>query len=474
VYLKRVKSTLIRYLNLVKSAYVYYIKDMKRQIINKLVQWKNGKSRKPLIIKGARQVGKTWVLKEFGGAHFARYHYCNFEDNPFLGSLFKKDLNPQRIVTELSFFLETSIVIETDLLIFDEIQKCPEAITSLKYFNENMGDLAICAAGSLLGIFHGESSFPVGKVSFVEMFPLDFCEFLEATGAAELLSLYIDFDVHNPRQLPEAAHRRLWELWKTYMVTGGMPAVVSYFVQTGTIDFEVARTVRMMQSELVSAYTADIAKNSGRMKSLNIERLWKNVPQQLAHTNHENAPKFKFKDALPGLRGYEKLAGPLDWLEKAGLVQRSSIIEKPEIPLSAYKSETVFKLYLFDVGLLCAMCDISPVDILRMDFGMFKGYLAENFVAQQIRAAGVTELYCWEGRTSEVEFLIYGNSGIIPVEVKSGSNTRSKSLNVYREKYKPLQSIILSGKNVANLDLTEPVHLPLYLAGKLASLSVAM
>jgi predicted AAA+ superfamily ATPase len=443
---------------------------MKRKIINALAKWKSSTNRKPLIIKGARQVGKTWILEEFGKTHFQQYHYLNFENSSQLRSIFEKDLNPQRIINELTFFLNAPIRIDTDLIIFDEIQQCPKAITSLKYFNEEIGNLAICAAGSLLGIFHGESSFPVGKVSFIEMYPLDFGEFLEAIQEPNLLSLYSGFSIANPTQLPESAHSRLWELWKIYMITGGMPAVVDAYVQIGKLDIETATTIRTLQKELVSAYTADIAKNAGRMKSLNIERLWKNVPQQLAHTNSENAAKFKFKDALPGLREYEKLAGPLDWLEKAGLVQRSSIIEKPEIPLSTYKSETRFKLYLFDTGLLSAMSEITPVDLLKMDFGSFKGYLAENFVAQQLKASGIAEHYCWEGRQSEVEFLLYGNSGIIPVEVKSGSNTRSKSLKVYRDKFHPLQSIILSGKNVPNSDLTEPVHLPLYLAGKLSAL----
>jgi hypothetical protein len=440
---------------------------MKRKIIDNLIQWKNESDRKPLIIKGTRQVGKTWVLKEFGRTHFHRYHYCNFEDTPFLQSIFKRDLNPHRIVTELSFFLETPINIETDLLIFDEIQKCQEAVTSLKYFNENMGALALCAAGSLLGVFHGESSFPVGKVSFVDMFPLDFGEFLEALNVSDLLQLYVNFDYNEPSLLPEAAHIRLWDLWKIYTITGGMPACVNILLQGQAFNVETANNIRTIQKELISSYTADIAKNAGRMKSLNIERLWRNIPQQLAHTLNQNAPKFKFKDAVPGVRGYEKLAGPLDWLEKAGLVQRSSIIEMPAMPMSAYKCETRFKLYMFDIGLLCAMSEIPPSDLYKMDFGSFKGYLAENFVAQQLRSAGIAELYSWEGRSSEIEFLIYGIEGIIPVEVKSGSNTRSKSLQVYREKYLPAKSIILSGKNVSNVNLSEPIHLPLYLAGKL-------
>jgi hypothetical protein len=222
-----------------------------------------------------------------------------------------------------------------------------------------------------------------------------------------------------------------------------------------------------MQNDLVNAYTADIAKNSGRMKSLNIERLWFNIPKQLTETIDTSVKKFRFKGAVPGLRGFEQIAGPLDWLEKAGLTLKASIVNHVQIPLTAFKEENKFKLYFFDTGLLGAICNLAPISLFKMDFGTYKGYIAENFCAQELRANSQQNLFCWTGRTSEIEFLLQIEDEIFPVEVKSGFITKSKSLKTYYDKYSPEKSVILSARNELRFTNNGILRAPIYLAGQI-------
>lgn len=439
---------------------------MERTIMNSLISWKNRTIRKPLILRGARQVGKTYILQEFADKYFKNNHYVNFEDDKNLSDIFTGNLVPERIITELEYYFGGTIDVKNDLLIFDEIQNCPRALTSLKYFNEKMPKSAICAAGSLLGISLIPEPFPVGKVTFLDMYPLSYYEFLLALGQNQLIKLLDSFDFTNP--FPEIAHQKLWEYWKIYLITGGMPEVVKTYIENSDNQFTAVKTVRHLQKDLVDTYMFDIAKHSGKVNAANIERLWRNIPIQLGQSQNGNATKFRFKNVIPGVKGYERLAGPLKWLEAANLVNRVSLINRADIPLSSFSKENRFKLYFFDTGLLGAMSQIAPEILLKYNFGSYKGYFVENFAAQELKNYSEKNLYAWEGRTSEIEFLIESDSGIIPIEIKSGWVTHSKSLKVYKERYNPKLSIVVSAKNFRiSGDL---IYLPLYIINKIFGL----
>jgi predicted AAA+ superfamily ATPase len=437
---------------------------MKRKISGDLVTWKNSSSRKPLVLRGARQVGKTYILKAFGRQEFQKLHYINFEEDDRIEELFLKDLRPARILDELQFYLNSSIDRTKDLLVLDEIQRCPRALTSLKYFCEEMPELALCAAGSLLGVHLNSESFPVGKVTFLDLFPMSFEEFLEGTGQDRLAGLLASQPFSAP--VPEIAHEQLWEQWKLYLAVGGLPEAVKTYGEQQENRYTALQAVRKIQRDLFDAYLADIAKHSGKTNALHVERLWKNVPVQLARNQDGSAPKFRFRDSIPGLRGYEQISGPLSWLERAELVLRTSIVDAADRPLAGHAQENQFKLYFMDSGLLGAVSGISPSVLLQYGFGSYQGYVAENFVAQELKAAGHRELYCWQGRTSEIEFLIERPEGSVPVEVKSGRVTHAKSLSVYIERYHPVQAYVLSARNIASQN--SRTGLPLYMAGRLA------
>lgn len=434
---------------------------MKRSITQALLQWKNSSNRKPLILRGARQVGKTYSLLDFGKTSFPHYHYINLEQDERVRTLFVKNLDPARILEELQFYLDISIDKQSDLVIFDEIQHCPRALTSLKYFCEQMPDLALCAAGSLLGVYLADESFPVGKVTLLDLYPMSFEEFLEGVGNQRLVELLRSHIFSHP--LPQAAHDRLWDLWKRYLIVGGLPEVVELYRDKTEDQYKAMKDVRVVQHDLLETYMADIAKHSGKINALHIERLWRDVTHQLARSQDGSAPKFRFKDAVPGIRGYERLASPLSWLEKACLILRTSIVERAEAPLSGFAQGNRFKQYFFDVGLLGALSAIDPSRFLVYDFKTYKGHVAENFVAQELRSSGVSALYCWVGRTAEVEFLLESVDGIIPIEVKAGNITQSKSLKIYEERYKPGKSIVLSARNIESRG--PRLHVPIYLAG---------
>jgi len=436
---------------------------MKRTVTDFLNRWKSSANRKPLILRGARQVGKTYILKEFGGAAFPRYHYVNFEKDERLGRIFEQDLKPGRILDELQFYLDRPIDRRLDLVILDEIQRSPRALTSLKYFSEEIPEMALCAAGSLLGVALQPDSFPVGKIQFLDMYPLSFDEFLDGVGKERLAELIRKHDLTQP--FPETAHEQLWGLWKHYLVVGGLPEAVNHYRERQENLYEAVQAIRKAQRDLLDAYLADMAKHSGKSNALHIEKLWRNVPAQLARAQNGSAGKFKLREGIPGIRGYERLSAPLDWLECANLLIRTSIIDAVGVPLFGYVKENRFKLYFFDVGLLGVASGIAPATFLNYGFGSYQGYVAENFVAQELRAAGDKTLYCWQGRTAEVEFLLEREGEVVPVEVKSGWVTQSKSLKVYIERYRPTGAYILSANNISRRNIV--CCLPLYAAGRL-------
>lgn len=438
---------------------------MQRLITSKLEQWLNKLDRKPLLLEGARQIGKTYILKEFGKKYFKKYHYINFEDNADYKNLFDEDLNPQRIISDLKIYFQINIDIENDLVIFDEIQQCPRAITSLKYFCENLPSVKLAAAGSLLGVTLGESSFPVGKVDFLSMYPMSFAEFLLALNK---IPQYEILQTLNFEKLSSLAHKNFWELMKIYFITGGLPEVVQIFLSYQN-DREIAfEQVRKKQFDLIKAYHSDIAKHSGKLNSMHIEGLWTSAAIQLGRDESGSANKFKFKDSLPGVAQFARLESALHWLLKTGLLLKSSIIHQVQLPLKAYAEPNQFKLFIFDVGILGALMNLKPATILDYDYGTYKGFFAENFAAQELICSANTaeDLYTWKGKSAEIEFVLDVDGNITPLEIKSGSVTKSKSLQVFIEKYKPKLSFVFSGKEYKLDNDHKKLYLPLYMVSQ--------
>ncbi len=437
---------------------------MKRLIITRLLEWKAKKNRMPLIFRGVRQCGKTYILKEFGQAHFPRVHYFNFEQDNRLAPIFEGPLDPKRILFELSFLVNTDIHPKTDFIIFDEIQICPRALTSLKYFCEDLPEVAICGAGSLLGLHLNNGSFPVGKVEFMHLYPMNFEEFLLATGHQKHYDFISTHALDTP--IPESIHHGLWELLKIYFVVGGMPAAINTYLEYQNTPYTALEKVREQQHDLITAYQADIAKHSGKVNAMHIDRVWRDVPAQLARAQESSTSKFKFKGIIPGIDRYQRLADTIDWLCAAELVIKVSIVDTPRLPLPAHLKDNRFKLYMNDVGLLGAMSQLPPKIILEQDYGSYKGYFAENYVAQAMLNAGTPALYSWEENRAEVEFIKLIDGAIIPIEVKSGTVTKAQSLQKFSEKYHPPYRIILSAKPLyASGGVTR--YYPLYLAGRL-------
>jgi len=435
---------------------------LKRDLSDKLKAWGKNPKRKPLLLKGARQVGKTYSLKRFGADEFAKHHYINLEADESLGRIFEKNLRPARILAELGFYLETTIRPDSELLILDEIQACPKALTALKYFQEELPGMAVCAAGSLLGVHLGDSAFPVGKVDHLDMYPMSFREFLAGCGNARLAKFIHDYDGSEP--LPQTLHDRFWEQLKYYFITGGLPEIIGIFADMKQEPYAALQAVRTRQAQLAGDYMADIAKHSGKQNATHIERIWKSVPAQLARQVNGSSAKYRFKGVVPGVHTYSKLVGALDWLAAAGLNIKVPIANNGLLPFSAYNKENKFKLFCFDVGMLGAISSLAPKTIWDYEYGSYKGYFAENFVAQQLLGAGAGPIYAWHENRAEVEFIVEDRGRVLPIEVKSGWVTQAKSLKVFAEKYNPEYRSVFSAKNVSIDHQNRIHHYPLYLA----------
>lgn len=424
--------------------------------------WRERRRRKPLVLRGARQVGKTWLLKWFGG-EFRRAHYVNFEDARDLAGLFAGGLRPNGILQQLAILRNMDVDPQRDLLVFDEIQQEPEALTSLKYFREELPELAVCTAGSHLGVALGAASFPVGQVDYLDLYPMSFAEFLAAIDPRSATFLQ-SLGAHD--RIPDPVHARLWDHLKHYMIVGGLPEAVQAYCNALPDLVAAFAAARDVQSGLVEGYRSDFAKHAGKQNATHINRVFDTVPQRLARAVDTHVGRFRFKDVIPGYSKFAQLAGPIDWLAKAGLLLRARLVSRPEIPLVAYAADNRFKLYMFDIGLLGAMLDLPFAAVLKQDFGSYKGYIAENLVAQELTAAGKGPLYWWEGRQSEIEFLLREDERIVPVEVKAGCCGRSRSLTAYRAKFAPERAVKLTARS---LDQPTPhtLNVPLYLAAAL-------
>ena len=430
---------------------------MERDLFIKLEKWKDKKKRKPLIIQGARQVGKTWIMKEFGARYFKNTVYINFDNNEIMKRVFQIDFDIARIVSAIKIEYGKSFEAADTLIIFDEIQEAPEALTSLKYFYENAPQYAIIAAGSLLGVaLHSGTSFPVGKVDFMQLYPLNFSEFLCANGENELAKLLQSRDY----EMINAYSIKYTELLKKYYYIGGMPEVIQTYLDTD--DFN---EVREIQKNLLKYYEEDFSKHAPRDVIPRIMMVWNSIPAQLAKENR----KFIYGCVRGGARAKDfELA--IQWLEDAGLIIKSYRVSKPDIPLIAYMEMSSFKMFMIDVGLLGAKGNIAAkvlLDGCRI-FEEFKGALTEQFVAQQLKAAD-RELYYYstENSSGEIDFLIQQEMQCIPIEVKAEENLRAKSLRAFCEKYKPEMAIRSSMSKFRKQDWM--VNVPLYMLDQFLS-----
>ena len=411
---------------------------MERKIMNRLLAWKDKSDRKPLLLNGARQVGKTYILQKLGREHFDNMVYVNLEKNLLIAGFFQDNIDPHRIIRYLEASTQEKIVPGKTLLVLDEIQACERALTALKYFCEEAPEYHVAAAGSLLGVaIHREKySFPVGKVETVTLHPFDFEEYLLARQKELLLQeIRNSFSAMTP--LPEALHQEAVDLYREYLVIGGMPASIETFLRDGSF-----LNVPDVQGEIVNSYVADMAKYANNTESVRIRACFRSVPAQLAKDNK----KFQYKVVQRG--GSAALfSNAIEWLAYAGVVLKCQKVQHAEEPLSVYADLSSFKLYLGDVGLLTMQSGISQGTVLSGADNTFMGAVTENYVAQQFAAKGYP-LYYWANTgTAELDFLLQKGSDIIGVEVKKGEHTKSRSLSVFVNECKPRYSIRLSLKN---------------------------
>ena len=422
---------------------------MNRLAIQELITWKNAKIRKPLIIQGARQVGKTWLMKEFGKQEFRNVAYLNFESSNRLKEIFLSDFNIERIIAVIEIEVKQKIDPQNTLLIFDEIQEAERGLTALKYFYEQAPEYHIVAAGSLLGIFtQKNNSFPVGKVDFMSMFPMSFMEFLGNIGERQLVN-----QLQNKNwELIAVFHEKLVEILRLYYFIGGMPEAVSNY-----IDYKNLDTVRSIQQKILAGYENDFAKHAPNEIVPRIRLVWNALISQLAKENK----KFIYGQIKKGGRAKD-FETAINWLVDAGLVLKVNRIEKPILPLNAYADFDAFKLFLLDIGLLNAIADLDQIILLEKNNILieFKGALTEQFVCQQLKIK--KGLYYWtaSNATAEVDFVLQSQNEIIPIEVKAEENLKSKSLKVYVEKYTPRIAIRTSMSKYRQEDWL--TNVPLY------------
>ena len=405
---------------------------MVRYKIKELISWKLSVYRKPLIVLGARQVGKTWLIQEFGRQEYRQTVYVNFEKMKVARNLFEEDFDIQRILSSLSIFAPTAINPDDTLIVFDEIQAANGGLTALKYFAEDAPQYHVVAAGSLLGMnLHQNVSFPVGKVDFLYLKPLSFVEFLKALNEERLAGL-----IENPDwKIVSVFKEKLLNYLRYYLFLGGMPEVVSHFIENR--DFRFAR---LLQRKILTSYQNDFSKHAPKEVVPRINMVWKSIPSQLSKENK----KFIYGVMKEGARAKEfELA--IQWLLDCGLLHQCFRISKPDMPLSAYQDLSAFKLYHNDVGLLGAMAKLPLKTILDGNaiFTEFKGALTENFVIQQLLLNEENDIYYWtnENSSAEVDFVIQNEEEIVPIEVKSGTNNKALSFKFFCEKYKPVKAI---------------------------------
>jgi predicted AAA+ superfamily ATPase len=423
---------------------------MLRFATEKLIEWKNSTTRKPLVLKGARQVGKTWLMKEFGSKYYRNFVYCNFDEEKELKSIFENNKNPNRIIELLSMLFNSKIEPQKSLIIFDEIQECPEALNSLKYFNENANDYHLIAAGSLLGtLLSKPKSYPVGKINLLNINPLTFDEFLLATDKG-LYDYYSS--IQKNQKIEEIFHNKLLEIYHYYLIIGGMPESVSAWITE-----KDPKKILQIQKELNEIYENDFSKHNGKINSGRLLMVFRSIVSQLAKENQ----KFVYGAVREGGRARD-FEEAIEWLVSAGMINRVYNISKPEHPIAAFDKLDCFKLYLFDTGLLKYKAGIDNSSILLKTDYQFKGALVENFVLQQLKEKFEIPPRYYATRYGEIDFVIQNGSNIVPIEVKAGSNKSATTFKKYIKENNPDFAIRFSEMNyVTDGKIT---NIPLYLA----------
>ena len=432
---------------------------MNRDIYKALNEWRKAIIRKPLLLEGARQTGKTWLLKEFGRKEFKQIVYCNFEEEPLLEEIFRNSLKPSDIIPKLSIHTHTDIRPGKTLLILDEVQLSNSALNSLKYFCEEMPELHVAAAGSLLGLrLSKPRSFPVGKVTLMDVFPMTFLEFLDAVDESQLRAMLESLSALE--SLPELFHVKLTDLLKVYYVVGGMPEALDTYVRERSLE-----RVRVVQRNILNTYALDFTKHAPKEDVPRLGIVWNSIPAYLAKENK----KFIFSCLANGARARE-YESSLQWLADANLIHRSYAVESVQQPLTGSADRSAFKVFSLDVGLLAAQARIPVETVVKGDdlFNTYRGAFVENYVAQQLTALMSDEngeLHYWrsESRKAEVDFLVTLHGQILPLEAKAGVNPKSKSLGVYRERFKPKLSLRTTLLNLKQQDTL--VNIPLYAIG---------
>ena len=428
------------------------VNRMRRNAIQKLVTWKSSEDRKPMVLKGARQVGKTWLMKEFGQNYYDSYVYFNFDEEDELKSIFEANKNPQRIIELLSLIAGEKILQGKTLIIFDEIQECPEALNTLKYFKEKANEYHVIAAGSLLGTLLAQpKSYPVGMVNLLDIYPLTFDEFLEATDE----SLYAYYSsIQKGQPIEEIFHNRLLEAYNYYLIIGGMPECVSSW-----IAHKDPAKISQIQKELIEVYENDFSKHNGKVNSGRILMVFRSIVAQLAKSNE----KFMYGAVREGGRARD-FEEAIEWLVSAGMLNRVYNISKMEHPLAAFDKLDQFKLFVFDTGLLKHMAGIDNSAILLKADYQFKGPLTENYVLQQLRGQFEVEPRYYSDKNSEIDFLIQYGTEIIPVEAKGGEDKSAPSFKKYIADRHPEHALRYSKRGYRKDGAI--TNLPLYLARK--------
>ena len=425
---------------------------LKRNAISELIRWKDSAERKPMVLKGARQVGKTWLMKEFGQNYYDNFVYFNFDEEDELESIFETNKNPHRIIELLSMICGEKIEPEKTLIIFDEIQECPEALNTLKYFKEKANEYHVIAAGSLLGTLLAKpKSYPVGMVNLLNIHPLTFDEFLEATDSG----LYAYYEsIQKDQQIEEIFHNRLLEAYNYYLIIGGMPECVSSWIK-----YKDPAKVSQIQRELIEVYENDFSKHNGKVNSGRILMVFRSIVAQLAKPNE----KFMYGAVREGGRARD-FEEAIEWLVSAGMLNRVYNVSKMEHPLSAFDKLDQFKLFVFDTGLLKHMAGIDNAAILLKTDYQFKGPLTENYVLQQLRGQFEVEPRYYSDKNSEIDFVLQNGMEIIPIEAKGGEDKSAPSFKKYVADHKPEHAFRFSKRGYRrDGDFT---NLPLYLARK--------
>ena len=415
---------------------------MKRKIYNEMLDWKNNeKENRPLMILGVRQCGKTYIIQKFCQNEYKNFIEVNLFERQDIIDLYKSNKTSEEKFRLLKIYIDFDLEKENTVLFIDEIQECEELISELKFFCEKHNNIKIICAGSLLGVKLNRmyTSFPVGKVKLLNLYPMDFEEFLTALGHDNLI-LEIKNHYNSNKPFLESLHNKALDLYKNYLIIGGMPAYVKNYIENNQ---DLIKTDKTILNDIIEEYFKDMRKHiDNKSLSLKVEETYKSIPSQLSNESN----KFQYTKISPKAksRDYESV---LDWLNSANLINTSYLVKLPEIPLEGFVNRDIFKLFISDVGILNNLLDIKPLDIINDNLSLYKGSITENYVANEL-LSNKFKLYYWQSNgIAELDFLIYNDDGIIPIEVKSSDNTQSKSLNVYIEKYKPKYSIRISQKN---------------------------